>query len=190
MKTIRSAGAGFIVAVVMLTASACKKAPKPEQVTVDAAPAPAGAADSASARVADQEFLKQMSDHHQGLVAMAHEAMEKTGSAVQQEATTLDQKQDEEIEQMLTILLRDYSDPHTPTVAPEAQAMADALASKSGADYDMTFRMNVVEHHKQGIAMVDRFLPRLTREDVRTMAQQMKYDQEGDIRELQAKMAY
>jgi uncharacterized protein (DUF305 family) len=172
-----------------LTLTACRKGPDAERAAVDTAAASttaAAAPDSAAA--GDQEFLRQMSDHHHGMVTMAHEAMEKTGSAVQQEATAIDQKQDEEVEEMLDILLKDYSDPHSPAISPDAQAMIDALASKSGTDYDRTFRMNVIEHHKQGIAMIDRFRPRLTREDVRSMAQRMKTDQEQEIRELQAKL--
>ena len=48
--------------------------------------------------------------------------------------------------------------------------------------------MHVIEHHQQGIAMIDRFLPRLTRPDVRAMAERMKADQQKEIQDLQAKV--
>ena len=70
----------------------------------------------------------------------------------------------------------------------EAEAMASELEQKTGADYDMAFRMNVIQHHEEGIAMIDGFLPRLRRPDVRAMAERMKADQQKDIQDLRAKM--
>ena len=169
-----------------LLIGACGANEDAEPATDTAAGAQPAAAEATAP--GDQEFLREMTNHHHGMVTMAHEAMEKTGSSVQEEATAIDQKQDEEIEQMLAILLKDFSDPHTPTIDPATQAMADDLATKSGADYDRTFRMHVIEHHKQGIAMIDRFLPLLTRPDVRAMAEQMKADQQKEVQDLQAKI--
>ena len=169
-----------------LMAAACGANEDAEPSIDTAAGAPPAAAEATAA--GDQEFLREMTNHHHGMVTMAHEAMEKTGSSVQEEATAIDQKQDEEIEQMLAILLKDFSDPHTPTIDPATQTMADDLSAKSGADYDRTFRMHVIEHHQQGISMIDRFLPRLTRPDVRAMAERMKADQQKEIQDLQAKL--
>lgn len=144
--------------------------------------------DHSAARDADQEFLRMMVDHHQGLIDMSHEAVEKGGAEVKAKARELDQKQDTEQEEMLGILKSAYNDPHQPTVTPEGRAMADSLSRKSGADYDMTYLMDVVEHHKKGIQTIDQFLPRFTRPDVRAMAERMKADQQKDIQEIQAKM--
>ena len=169
-----------------LIAGACGAREDAEPVTDTAADVPPAAAEATAP--GDQEFLREMTNHHHGMVTMAHEAMEKSGSAVQEEATAIDQKQDEEIEQMLAILLKDFSDPHTPTIDPATQAMADDLSTKSGADYDRAFRMHAIEHHQQGVAMIDRFLPRLTRADVRAMAEKMKADQQREIQDMQSKL--
>ena len=185
MKRLSTVGGTAWVMGFALMIGACGANEDAEPSTEGAASAPPAAEAVAPG---DQEFLREMTNHHHGMVTMAHEAMEKTGSSVQEEATAIDQKQDEEIEQMLAILLKDFSDPHTPTIDPATQAMADGLSSKSGEDYDRTFRMHVIEHHEQGIAMIDRFLPRLTRPDVREMAERMKADQQKEIQDMRAEI--
>jgi len=40
-------------------------------------------------------------------------------------------------------------------VTPDNQAMLDSLRPKSGTACDRTFREDVIEHHKAGIAMID-----------------------------------
>ncbi|MEW5931670.1 MAG: DUF305 domain-containing protein [Gemmatimonadota bacterium] len=145
----------------------------------------------APARDADQEFLRMMVDHHQGLLQMAQQAVEKGSTPeVQAEGRTLLQKQQTEQQEMLGILQREYNDTHQPTVMPSNRAMADSLAGKTGTDFDMAFRMNVIAHHQEGIRMTDQFLPRLTRPEVRTMAERSKQDQAKDIQELEAKMGH
>lgn len=177
-----------------LIAAACGGGDTDEEMAADTtAMQPDTAAGSmvmTPAQDADQEFLREMTNHHQGLIVMAHEAVEKGGSEVKTLAQTLDQKQDAEQEQMIGILQRDYSDTHQPMVMPKNQAMAVSLSQKSGADYDMAFQMNVVQHHREGIAMIDQYLPRLTRAEVRTMAETMKADQQKDIQEIEAKMGH
>lgn len=119
---------------------------------------------------------------------MSHEALEKGGADVKATARAMGQKQDAEQEEMLAILKSAYNDSHEPTVTPENRMMADSLSPKSGADYDMTYLMDVIEHHTKGVQMTDQFLPRLTRPDIKAMAERMKTGQVKDIQEIQAKM--
>ena len=88
------------------------------------------------------------------------------------------------------MLQRDFGVAHQPSIMPSNQAMADSLSQKSGADYDMTFHMNVIAHHREGIAMIDRFLPQLTNPQVRQMAERMRADQQKDIQEHEGKMQH
>lgn len=150
--------------------------------------APPVAVNSGANEAPDQQFLQQMSDHHQGLLIQAHEATKKGSPEVKRKANELDKKQDAELEQMLEMLRSRYQQVYEPRASAENQKNADALGQKSGADFDMTFQMNVVEHHKMGIAMIDRFMPQLKEADLRAMAEKMKADQQKDIQELQAKM--
>jgi hypothetical protein len=135
----------------------------------------------------DQQFLRMMSDHHTGLIIMAHDA-ERKGVSVKSEADKIDQQQDAEWDRMVSMLSTDFKDDYTPKVTPEDQAMADSLKKLSGAAYDRAFRENTINHHQQGIQMMDRFLPQLTRADVKQMVEKMKADQTREIAKLKREL--
>ena len=140
----------------------------------------------------DQDFLRMMSDHHKGLIAMAHLSAEgeKKGSAgVQADARKLDTKQDAELDSMTTMLEKDFKDAYAPKVTPDNQAMVDQLKGLSGAAYDRAFYENTVKHHQQAVQMVDEFAPKLQRADLKAMAQRMRADQTREIAEFQRKAA-
>lgn len=135
----------------------------------------------------DQQFLRMMSDHHLGILLMAHDA-EKKGRAVKSAAQKIDSAQDAELNKMVAMLETDFNDKYAPKVTPENQVMAEALKQKTGAAYDTTFRQNVIQHHQQALQMVDRFLPKLTRPDLKKMAEKMKADQTREIAEFKRKL--
>lgn len=66
--------------------------------------------------------------------------------------------------------------------------MADSLSAGTGADYRMAFRMHTIAHHREGIRMADELLPRLTRPELRTIADRMKADQARDSRKLESEI--
>ena len=148
----------------------------------------ASASATAQAQSADAEFLKSMVDHHEGLVVMATAAMTKGSKpATQQDAHMLHTKQAAERDSMIAMLRADYSESKTPTVMEKNRAQNDSLQKLSGAQYDRTFYRLVIDHHREGIAMIDSMSPRLTKDAVRTMAQKMKNDQEKEIADFQKK---
>lgn len=141
-----------------------------------------------AARDADQEFLRKMSDHHEGLVQMMAPAMQKAASATAKEdATKLHHKQQSERDQMLGMLRQQYQDTHTPSVMPSNQSMTADLQRQSGAAFDRAMYQHVIMHHREGIQMIDQFLPRLTKPEVRQMAQKMREDQTREITEFERK---
>jgi uncharacterized protein (DUF305 family) len=143
-----------------------------------------------SAKDADHEFLRRMSDHHEGLIQMATQAMSRaSSSATQSEAHQLHQKQQQERDQMVGMIRTAYGETHTPSVMPAHRAMNDSLQQKSGAEYDRDFYRHVVMHHREGVRMIDEFLARLTRPDVRQMAEKMKADQTREIAEFERKQS-
>lgn len=125
---------------------------------------------------ADQEFLEKMSDHHAGLILIAHGTLEHTGPlTVKDEAKKLDSEQDDELARIKNALKGEFNVPdYKSTVMPEHQAMADSLARLSGATYDRQFRTDVIKHHQEAVAMIGRYLPRMIHGDVRTMAERMR----------------
>ncbi len=197
--------AAFAAAITLLTA-ACSKS---DQSTTDSAggaasPAAAGAVSGDTAKPmdhsamanmnrspakdADDEFLRMMSDHHEGLIQMATAAMTKaSNSTVQGDAHKLHTKQADEQKKMIDMAKSMYSDSITPMVMSSNKAMMDSLQNKSGADYDRTFYANVVVHHQEGIKMIDDMSPKLNKPDLKQMAEKMKADHQKEVAEFQKK---
>ena len=140
------------------------------------------------ARDSAQAFLRMMSDHHEGLIAMADSAEERAQAAEPKaDAQQLRQKQEEEQQRMLAMLSQQYGDSITPMTMPNNQSMLNSLLQTSGTEFDRTFYRHVIAHHREGIQMIDQHLPHLTGE-VRQMAERMRADQQREIREFEGKM--
>ena len=69
-----------------------------------------------------------------------------------------------------------FSDVYESQVTPDNQ-----LQPLKEAAYDSAFRFDVVQHHEQGIGMIDEFLPKLKRADLRAMMEKMKAAQTAEI---------
>ncbi len=138
----------------------------------------------------DRDFLRMMSDHHKGLIALAHETMDRKGAAasVREDASKMDKKQDAELDTMTTMLEQTFKDAYAPKVMPENKTMNDSTLAKTGPAFDRAFRETVIMHHQEGIKMMDEYLPKLTDPKVKSMAQRMRNDQTREIAELQAKV--
>jgi uncharacterized protein (DUF305 family) len=204
MTVFSSAAKGPAILISFVTLTACS--PKPDS-TADSAAAASSGSTSASAESAspstnsqmsgmtnmtgdpDRDFLRMMSDHHKGLIAMVHPTLDaKENLAVKSDAAKMDKKQDAELDKMITMLDQQYKDAYTPSVMPDNQRMVDELRGKSGVDYSRTFLNNVITHHQQAIKMVDDYLPKAKNPRVKAMAEKMKSDQTKEIAELQKKL--
>lgn len=122
---------------------------------------------------------------------MAHESMEAARGTPESraDARKLDAKQDGELEQMVKLLEAGYQDPYEPKVMPPDQAMVDSLMKEAGRAYAVTFYQYVVVHHRRAITMIDEYLPKAKRADVKALAEQMKTDQRAEIQEFERKAA-
>ena len=136
---------------------------------------------------ADQDFLRMMSDHHKAMIEMAHGAAERKGSGVKEIAARIDTKQDKELDQMVTMLERDFKDQYDPKVMPDDKKMADDLNAKTGKAFDRAFLEHTVMHHQMAIRMVDDYLPKLKNAQIKQMAEKIKADQAKEITEFKAK---
>ena len=138
----------------------------------------------------DHDFLRMMSDHHKGLIALVHMTQGRSGvGTAKADATKLDKAQDAELDQMMTMLEKTYKDPYAPKVVPEHQAMAAALKPMSGKGYERTFYEDIVKHHSEAIPMIDAYLPKAKSASVKAMAEKMKADESREITDFQQKLA-
>ena len=183
-----------------VTSAACstKDAASTDSASRDSTAATASMPDSSHAAMsgmamtgnADQDFLRMMSDHHKGLIALAHMTMEGTQAVtVKALAKQMDAKQDKELDDMTTMLERDFKDAYAPKIMPEHQKMVDELKPKAGADYDRTFLHHVIMHHEEAVKMVDQYLPTAKSATIKAMAEKMKADQTKEIADLNQRLA-
>lgn len=135
---------------------------------------------------ADHDFLRMMSDHHKGLIAMAHETMEDGRGTVRSraDASRLDTTQDEELKQLVTMLDAEYQDPFEPKVTASDQELLDALLKQSGKAYAAMFYQHVVAHHREALMMIDAYLPKAQRPALKAIAERMRRDQAREIPEF------
>lgn len=141
------------------------------------------------AQDADHEFLRMMSDHHAGLEVMGADAMNRAvDDSVKSVAHNLHTKQAAQQDTMVAMIQRMYNEQYTPSIMPKNAAQADSLRQLSGADADRYFLRTTVAHHEEAIGMIDRFLPRFTKPEVRQMAEEMREEQQREIQELQSKL--
>jgi uncharacterized protein (DUF305 family) len=141
-------------------------------------------------RDADHEFLRAMSDHHQGLVVMADAAMSRGSSEqVRDDAQLLHMKQEREMREMVDLIQSTYGESIDPIATQAHRAMNDSLQAMSGTGYDRTFYRMVAQHHREGLRMMDEFRPRVQRPGVQQMIDRMRADHEREIRELERKRA-
>ena len=199
---------GLAAATLIVTVSACgtKENARPETAagTASATSASSASMDSvataANAAVGmgamamtgdpDHDFLRMMTDHHKGMILMAHETIESEAKlGVKPIAARLDKEQDAEMDKMTTMLEQTFKDPYAPKVTADNQAMADQLKGKSGAEYDRTFLENVIKHHEQAVKMIDAYLPTAKLPELKKMAENMKAMQSAEITEFKKRLA-
>lgn len=138
-------------------------------------------------RDSNQVFLRMMSDHHEGMIAMADSAEARAqDSTAKADARELREKQRREQQEMLAMLGRQYQDSITPMLMPSNRTMIDSIRSATGAAVDPMFYRQVAHHHLEGIAMAEALLPHLTGE-VRQMADRMVAEQRREVDEFERK---
>ena len=138
---------------------------------------------------ADQDFLRMMSDHHQGMIALARPTKGRfgAGEAARADAGALDTKQTAELDSMTAMLKQAFNDAYLSKVLPNHQAMSDSLAKLSGPVFDRQFYESVIQHHQEGIRMLDQYLRKLTRPEIKAMAERMRDEHKREISELERK---
>jgi|GEM_PF-1802492 len=191
-------------ALFLTTTGACGTKDDAKSVGVAATPAQSVALDS-SARSANQgvamgamamtgdpdhDFLRMMTDHHKGMILMAHRTIEsKVKLGVKPIAERLDKEQDAEMDKMTTMLEQTFKDPYAPKVTADNQAMVDQLKGKTGAEYDRMFLEKVILHHEQAVKMIDAYLPTAKMPELKQMAEKMRAVQDAEIAEFKKRLA-
>ena len=143
-------------------------------------------ANRSAPRDSNQSFLRMMSDHHQGLLAMSDTAMGKLGATAKADAQKMRTDQKREQDHMLQMLRSDYKDSLTPMILPSNQAMISTVAQAGSGDADRVYYQQVIAHHREGVQMIDKMLPHLTGMS-KDMASSSRTKQQREIAEFEKK---
>lgn len=138
----------------------------------------------------DQKFMREMCDHHLGVIEVARTAKKADGASadVRAKAEEMARKQQTEIEKMQQMLEQNFGDRYQPKVSAKNQRMVERVRDARGSSLDSTFYETVIEHHEEGIKMMDREMPRLSDPELKKMAEKMKSDQQKEVKQLQQKL--
>jgi len=180
----------FIIAGACTSGDSAAENEVAEAGTIANQSASAAESTSASRQEADLEFLRMMSNHHEGLTQWSELAMRRgTTESVRADAHELHTKQMMERDSMVAMIRRDFGQEHTPAIMPQNRAQLDTLSARPTAAFDTTYYRMVIDHHNAGIRMINNFLPRMQRPQVRQMAEHMKSEQQREVAELQRKLS-
>lgn len=138
----------------------------------------------------DQQFLRTISDHHLGMIEMAHAALRPDASAeLRARAEQIHRTQHDEARQFAAMLERTFGDRYQPKVTPDNQEMVARVRRAQGAAVERTFYETTVAHHEAGVRMMAEQLPHLSDPELRRMAEQMRDDQQREVGELRQLLA-
>lgn len=137
---------------------------------------------------AERDFLRALSNHHAGLMFLAHVAEQHPDSVrVQSQALLLDAHHHQETDSILAVLHRESGEAFVPTVSNHHQALVDTLQRLSPADFDRRFRQEVIAHHREGLAMIDSAMPTLSNPRIIALVRRMREQQIAEIAALSAR---
>ena len=148
----------------------------------------AAAASRGAPRDSNQAYLRMMSDHHQGLIALVDTARPKLGAAAKADAEKVATAQKNEQQHMIQMLRGEYAETITPAILPSNQAMIQAVAGAAAGETDRVFYQQVIAHHREGIEMAGKMLPHLTGMS-KDMAEKARTDQQREIADFEKKAA-
>lgn len=143
------------------------------------------------ARDPDQRFLREMIDHHEGLIYLVHEAMQRPISKKAHEVLDVfDMTEDAEKREMSEVLRSLSGDSHEAAPTKRDRNAVDSVLRQSGSPtFDRIASAFIVSHHRRGIKLVDAFLPRIKRPRVRELAVAIRRKESREIAFHQRRLA-
>ncbi len=142
-------------------------------------------------RDSDQRFLREMIDHHEGLIYLVHEAMQKPISEKAHAVLDgFDVTEDAEKREMIEALHSFFGDSYQGKPTRQDRSAADSvLRQSSSPTFDRVASAFVVSHHRRGIKLVDAFLPHMKRPRVRELAIGIKQKERREMAFHQRRLA-
>lgn len=126
---------------------------------------------------ADHHFLRDLVDHHEGMILLAHATMEREHGRHGQgddPALAADSYRDAEKQRIRAMLDSIYGDAFEPAVPPTLRTEIDSILRLEGEEFERAFERFTARYNRETLAMIDRALPGLRRAPVIALARQIR----------------
>lgn len=170
----------LILAVGLLVLSADRLNLDPQTNTMSDSPSP-------SSHLSDQDFLREMIEHHEGALSMAEEAKTKSSRPeIKAFASKVIAAQQAEIEQMYAWRENWFNDSGhvSMRMGADMPSMAVSLGS-SDAHFDQRFLTAMITHHAGAITMAEQISRSTTRPELLALADAITTTQSQEITQMQ-----
>jgi uncharacterized protein (DUF305 family) len=145
-------------------------------------------APSSEPKLSDQDFLTQMIEHHEGAIAMAKEAEQKSKrSEIKDFASDIISAQSGEISSMYTWRQDWFKDEGHVNMRMGADMPSMAISlGESDAEFDQRFLEAMITHHEGAIKMATSVLLPTQREEIHDLAKNIIATQSKEIITMQS----
>ena len=126
---------------------------------------------------ADHHFLRDLVDHHEGMILLAHAAMEREHGRHGEgddPALAADSYRDAEKQRIRAMLDSIYGDAFEPAVPVTLRTEIDSILRLDGEEFQRAFERFTARYHRETLAMIDRALPGLRRAPVIALVRQIR----------------
>ena len=132
----------------------------------------------------DHDFLRRMSDHHKDLIRITHAVLESNSSAaVDPVLRKFEDEHDHELDTLLALLRSTYNDSYLPQNDPQNDYVV-AMMRGPQTDYVGIFVGAALKSEERSVRLVNEYLPKAKNPKVRTFAQQLLSDEQGEMAAL------
>jgi uncharacterized protein (DUF305 family) len=135
----------------------------------------------------DREFIHFFIEHHEMAVEMAEVVVDKGSRAdVRQLAEEIIAAQTREIEVLRDAdeELQNQPEPPEMPADPHQDADMEHMMTMTGTTLDRMFLLDMIPHHAAALPVAHRARPHLTRDDLRTMAEEIVHQQAVEIGQI------
>ena len=131
----------------------------------------------------DKSFVENMIPHHQEAIDSSKTILNVTTDPdIKTFAQNVITDQSKEIDDMKTWYKSWYNTEYTPSA--NYFPMMDSMKGKKGVELDKTYIRSMIEHHKGAVQMAQKVLAISTKDEIKTLAQNIVSNQNMEIKQL------
>ena len=132
----------------------------------------------------DNDFLRQMSDHHKDVVRMTHVAIETNRDpALHRVIRRVEEEHDHALDAMMSLLRDVFADSYAPQTNPENDQAADRMR-RSVTEYRTTFLVVVEKSEDEATRILNEYLPNAKNHRVRNFAERLRREERAGMAAL------